>query len=459
MTGAKGCLTLESEPLAWAHLGLSEGDDVNPLCERAWAATAVALLVLLPFGAGARAPVAANNPVNARSVLETSSNSADGLDNEEAEAADWQRRISPVTQKLFAALAKNPQFSGAAFDNSARSVRVYGKSEPSTESRRAMSDARGEGLTVDWIRTEYSGLEFAALSDELMAEPDVNLVELLPVFNGVLVGSPSADSAEFQDRIRAIVESRTPGAQIVFETTIVNVLADRTTDTSPFSGGARLFNATGTCSSGFRAYRDGNPKMLTANHCTRTAAAAGGVSGVNSYLTGNGALIGQSSSIVASGHDVQAINPDGGAYTGQIWVGGCCANTSKYSITGGTGFMAIDEIVCVSGAFSGSQCGTVRATSASYDYCATDGAPCATASNQVAIGDDEALAGQGDSGGPAYQTSGTGTVNVAGMIGAGNGAHPATCLGLGNRNCYSRIYISAWFRFKDAFTTPLTLSP
>jgi len=158
--------------------------------------------------------------------------------------------------------------------------------------------------------------------------------------------------------------------------------------------------------------------MVTANHCG---------TGI-SWKTPAGAAVGTSGS-GNSGVDAMIIT--GQNYAGTIYTGTYTAATSKpvYAVYD----PQVGDTVCVSGAYSGSFCGA-KVQYANY-YIGGVG-PGFTAWDPNYL----ALAGPGDSGGPRYQTTGSGVL-VTGIIRGGIQEDTANCRGASGRLiCFWKIF-------------------
>ncbi|UKZ02674.1 S1 family peptidase (plasmid) [Streptomyces viridifaciens] len=203
--------------------------------------------------------------------------------------------------------------------------------------------------------------------------------------------------------------------------------ATRHSDANPWSAGAELTTpGNAFCTSGFGAWRDKTPVLLTAAHC--------GTSGT--YKTGTGTVIGAASD-ADTGLDITVINTNG-TPSGRFY-DGAWDNASGYSKrVFGAGHNSVGGLVCGSGAMSGVHCGlkvtqTEYAASVEGTWHKDMDVAERTDSGTVAVA-------QGDSGGPVFASiNGGEDMQARGIIVAGGG-QKAVCSPTAARTiCYDTV--------------------
>jgi len=381
---------------------------------------------------------------------------------------DWQDTVRGAKEELLTIAREDSNFTGSRFDNAERELVTLLAGPPEDKLVDAMARL-ADTLPSSTQATEWSEAELAAAAQALMDVEGVHTAAFELDFSGVVAKTetrvPSARTLAATARVstRLAEDEGTPPIPVrVVRTAPLFEVMDRGAGNSPFRGGSRINVPAGDCSTGFRIYQNGNGKMLTATHCFKGATQAGGAQGVITRQSGDLQQIGQSANALSSPYDVQAI--DGQAYTDGTWVGEAPvsgAYTLNYP-TAGTGELAQNEYVCVSGAWSGTNCGLTGDMWVNRTSCSLNQTNCVSRVGGIAIVDDQVIAGEGDSGSPAYQSLGSPYIAVAGLLVAGD-ANPQfarTCPAFNNgRLCSRRVIITPWFRFRTQFTPNLTLNP
>jgi hypothetical protein len=171
----------------------------------------------------------------------------------------------------------------------------------------------------------------------------------------------------------------------------------RDDDSSPWSGGARIVNASigAGCTSGFGVNTAGGPAILTAGHCGNTG---------NRFNDGSGELIGNAGG-VDKNFDVMVIPTN--AVRNRIYVGGANSNDQR-TVTGG-GAPFIGERLCQSGRTSANAVGA-QICNLQVQFEWTD----SQRLWEVRQLDGQIAARPGDSGGPVYLDRGDGNVTARG---------------------------------------------
>lgn len=174
----------------------------------------------------------------------------------------------------------------------------------------------------------------------------------------------------------------------------------RVADTSPWYGGIRLTSTSGQqCTAAFNILAANVRYLLTAGHC-----------GTHSWQN-NGTTVGSTSYLeyTSGGWDTQYLNlPSSSSFT---YTG--CPACSTTSAVVSTASIALTGGICISGSFTGEQCG---ATVTSRNTCipTNQGTSCHVSIASPTNGS-TVLCDLGDSGGPAYNYA-TGGVRAAGVI-------------------------------------------
>ncbi|MFI9163129.1 hypothetical protein [Kitasatospora aureofaciens] len=203
--------------------------------------------------------------------------------------------------------------------------------------------------------------------------------------------------------------------------------ATRHSDASPWSAGAEL-TAPGNafCTSGFGAWRDKTPVLLTAAHC--------GTSGT--YKTGTGTTIG-TAAVSDTGLDITIINTDG-TPSGRFY-DGTWDNASGYSKRViGAGHNSVGGLVCGSGAMSGVHC-DLKVTKT--DYAASVEGTWHKDMDVAERTDSGTIAvAQGDSGGPTFASiNGGEDMQARGIIVAGGGQKVVCSPTAARTTCYDTV--------------------
>lgn len=383
--------------------------------------------------------------------------------------SEWQEKVRGAKEELLTIAREDSGFTGARFDNTNRELVILLATPPSERLNDAMARL-AEALPSSVESADYSEAELAeaaAVVDDLAG---VHTVEFELDFSGLVAKTGSNSSPSEVERGAARVTSRLAQeddstspipVRVVRAAPILNAI-DRGSGTAPFRGGSRINVPAGICSTGFRVYQNGNGKMLTAWHCFQNANTAGGLVGHVARQSGDNQQVGTSANAAQAAWDVQAI--DGQSYTNGTWVGDAPvsgAYTLNY-VTTGTGELVQNELVCISGAWSGKGCGMTGVMWANRQACTQTGTNCVNQVGGIFLLDDQAIAGTGDSGSPAYQSAGGTSLAAAGLLSGGDVSlqYLSPCAGIAaNRTCSRRVVITPWFRFRTQFTPNLTLNP
>ncbi|MGH3316617.1 MAG: hypothetical protein ACRDO0_10790, partial [Nocardioidaceae bacterium] len=344
-----------------------------------------------------------------------------------------------------ATAARYDRFSGSVLHRRSRTLVVQGVGTAPSEVARAMA-AAPPGLAVRWDRVRFSRDALLRKAAAVGRDPRVMSVLLEPDFDGLVVGletnAPHAAVAAPR-RLRtaqAVLRRRGDDSIAVrFTSPMPLSSAARTNDRAPFSGGSRIVTGGVACTSGFPAQRraNGDDVLVFANHCSS------GRAGVVWRTAQQRRVVGRSTAIHSVRWDTQVLN--GRRYGNAIFVGGIASNLGR-RIVGPVATFSRGDRWCVSGSFSGELCGS-RIINTNLLFRTSPGGPVmgpAVVLSQPGV----AVAGQGDSGSPAFTRAAGGGVRVAGVLSAINTAFREPCRGIGGRLCASRVVVIPWARFR-----------
>ena len=182
------------------------------------------------------------------------------------------------------------------------------------------------------------------------------------------------------------------------------LLSGRLSDTSPFKAGARTIQGGEACSSGFSVLSGGSGRLLSSRHCDTTSNLAIYNGNGTAQIASGGASVSGMASL-----DSQLIDPsDSPATLPRVYIGSWSSST--YSVVKNWASNWVGDSVCLSGATSGTGCGTVSDDSVTWNY---GGYAINTILVEGPSGD--ILASSGDSGGPVYRKLSAG-VQARGVI-------------------------------------------
>ena len=387
----------------------------------------------------ASAPVAAS--VSADNVRHVQ---AEKSDNSSLEAQwAWQIGVADYQDDLVAAASALPNYSGGAVDTVAHTLVLMGKGPPSAAVESLMA-AAPPNVAVSWQQVSFSKSQLESAAAQLPSDVAVWETRYAPDYSGITAiyrPTSAATRIELPSSIETV-----PVTWIASSHPTIVPLDGRANGSAPFHGGSRIVRPNGFgCSTGTKVKKsNGDLVMLTAYHCNFVDGNldSGGVEGIPWSLAGDGTAIGMSGGLKSRLWDVQAI--DGKTYDKNVWVGGAINNSTLNSVTIGAGSLMKNNLVTLSGGYSGS------APTKVYDpdvdnvrYCFDNSNSfCDEHNNFVGVRDFDAngdpIAGQGDSGGPALQSAGGTDWKFAGIIVYGvPGYQTETCNGIQNRQCYS----------------------
>lgn len=381
----------------------------------------------------------------------------EGLSPSEQRDLEWQARVSAYKTRLLEAAVKDPRFAGARFDNEGERFVLMGVGKPSQELSLLMSSLASV-LPSSWETVDYSAAELTDAASSIPRSPSgIQAVEVESDFSGLvaistssLVQPPTTVNVKRGEEILAIPIRQEVSGEIPRA-------GGRGSDSSPFLGGSRVRRPNGMgCSLGFRVIQGGNARMLMARHCTFQDGDNGGNTGIPWAMWGSGDNVGDSLGESLPNQDVQLI--DHASYANKIWRG----DDSGYEtdIAGGSGDPVLDELVCVSGGFSGSQCGYVKGP---HSYRTVDVPAPGTffdlddVIRVVDSSSDDSIAGTGDSGSPAYTDLLPGSVRMMGIFSAYTDVQPCNGFIPGQRECGRQVFIAVWSRFRTRFDPDLHL--
>jgi len=349
------------------------------------------------------------------------------------------------SQRLLATAARSDRFSGSVFHRKSRTLVVQGVGAAPGGVARAMA-APPPGLTVKWEKVRFSRDALLRKAEAIGRDPRVMSVLLEPDFDGLVVGlethAPRATVAAQQTLRTSQAGLRRQGDDSIavrFTSPMPLSPAARANDRPPFWGGARIATGGVACTSGFPAQRraNGDDVLVFANHCSS------GRAGVVWRTAQARRVVGTTTRIRSTRWDTQVLN--GKQYGNAIFVGGIASNRGR-RIVGPVATFSRGDRWCVSGSFSGEMCGS-RIINTNLLFRTSPGGPImgpAVVISRPGV----AVAGQGDSGSPAFTRAAGGGVRVAGVVSAINTAFREPCRGIGGRLCASRVVVIPWARFR-----------
>jgi hypothetical protein len=349
------------------------------------------------------------------------------------------------SRRLLATAARYDRFSGSVFHRRSRRLVVQGVGAVPGEVARAMA-AAPQGLAVRWEQVRYSRDALLRKAEAIGRDPRVMSVLIEPDFDGLVVGldskTPRVSVSAQRSLHTAQAGLRRRGDDSIavrFTSPMPLSSAARPNDRAPFWGGSRIVTGGVACTSGFPAQRraNGDDVLVFANHCSS------GRAGVVWRTAQQRRVVGTSTAIRSTRWDTQVLN--GRRYGNAIFVGGIASNLGR-RIVGPVATFSRGDRWCVSGSFSGEMCGS-RIINTNLLFRTSPGGPImgpAVVISRPGV----AVAGQGDSGSPAFTRAAGGGVRVAGVLSAINTAFREPCRGIGGRLCASRVVVIPWARFR-----------
>jgi hypothetical protein len=341
-----------------------------------------------------------------------------------------QERMNAAADRIVKAARQDTGsgYAGIVADPTTRELRVYWKGQPPAD----LSVTARAAVPMRVLPAAYSKKELKAAQARLLARAGDQVTTVGPRADGagLLVGTagavfPAADYA---------------GVPVTLETGVAPAVGTRANDAAPWKGGGRWINETlgGSCSTGFGIVHGGFTRVLSAGHCAEPLDLAGDPTGENI-----GRVVRDEDAT-----DVLVINGDS---TGLVFVNTMDAQgrvvrefTSRVV---GARSSQVGNVVCTSGAASGSRC-TIDVNA--VDQCQVFRTPfdgnieiCGLVRADQRNGTN--AGGQGDSGGPVVMFDGTDTSRAfaTGTYTGGDDNRVVACTGYvtTNRTCWSR----AWY--------------
>lgn len=327
---------------------------------------------------------------------------------QDAQEALWEDLQHYVTNGKIRGLA------GGSFEADGRTLTVYWAGEPPT-ALTAIAQRHAATAVMSMVSVPYDKQEIAARAKRLIAAAKQQGIPLGGVsstrdFRGLRAKVEPSATATQRNALREL------GAAEVVNGGGKPVPLVRYADTPDFWGGAVIKRplpggSNQVCSTGWAVKNSaGNKSMLTTRHC-----------GPNQDWTtySNNLFVGRSN----SGHSgTDSMRLTGAGYSNLSYVGPW--NSSSGRQNNGAADVALNSTICASGALSGEVCnGRVDQVNA-FDSGGTGPGFWASATQGLT-----GLAGQGDSGGPAYSYSATGRLILRGMIVSSELQFSAACPG------------------------------
>lgn len=361
-------------------------------------------------------------------------------------APDGLPALDETVQKIRAAAAQDPEYSGVGVDEDAATVIVLRVGGDNGEIRQYYQQfVQDESIELDILPallTEYD----AQILDALVADalPRLEDQGIHVVYYGFdprrafMIGFTSPSDPGIEEVIEEF--SIFGEGTVVADFSLAYEPASRLDDFPPYWAGARTQSA-GTseqCTSGFGAYSNSNGAdyILTADHCVHWPDPR--------FFDGGDDYMGRATD---TDFDIDTayikVSADNTMYDGGVGIG----EFSKSVIGWGQPYFGLS--ICTSGSFSGARCSAIT-------------------QSQITIGghllwyagrnDGFSIAATGDSGGPVFSGP-TGTTIIArGVISGTNPSQPAPCTGVATMGCSSGVYFgditTAAYRHNLSFTLP-----
>lgn len=310
--------------------------------------------------------------------------------------------------------------SNIVVDAKHSALRVYWKGAVSAGVSAEIAAAAKDGFTVTTIPAPYRADELKAevnrLADTYLKGGQIISVAPRTDGSGVEVGA-KASTAATRDSLKATIASSMPVDMV--EQPTAQVSLGRYDDSPPFWGGGYMERAGITaCTTGFAVTGNNaaSDYILTAAHC-----------GEGTWSTGGGSIIGNTIPTRDVSHDTELIQT---AAAGGVYSGGSIAGEAQQSSRAVVGASSnrTGDLVCTSGSFSGEICNVQvvgTGQTVTFDGFATV-RDLVRAESQV----DQAVGGNGDSGGPVFSLSGTNAVARGTMTGMPLGSDLRPCKGV-----------------------------
>lgn len=330
---------------------------------------------------------------------------------EKSDMATENEDVGTVADEIFA-LGADRGFAGLETDYNQGSITVFWAGNvPADVQRFAASSPRGIAVTV--VATgKYSRHEAEAARARIQASPIAQELKLYSISvgyrgEGLTLVSGLAEVSD-SDIVRLRSVAGIDGIVVVAAKSEPIPFLSRVDDAAPWKGGIRTVHyvvneGTFRCSSGFAVLDGRYGRLLSANHCDKTAN--------GTIKDGAGELISNGGSAVSNipALDSLLLDPASSpATTALIYYG--AYNTSSTKIVKSFATNWPGDPVCSGGASLGTRCGTVYDDNDHF-YINGYWVPViqASAANGVA------MAGQGDSGGPVTKLV-TGGVQARGIV-------------------------------------------
>lgn len=305
---------------------------------------------------------------------------------------------------------------------SANAVTIYWHGPVPAQLAEYAETKRG-AIELSFSVVQHSYDELVKEAARIVAENSPRVTSASPNsdFTGITVGVDASKAS-----LQSISISSSVSVQLSYADSYS--AASRAADTSPFWGGSLIVDNTGNygCSTSWTVRKsNGATGLLTSGHCQHTTSSPW-YAGLSDRVVGNE---GPRSTATDS------MTLEGQAYNPTVYVDGW-DSTLGLPVHSWSD-VVMGEVICEDGAFSGQVCGpVVDQVGFSVDYGYGTVGPGFTATLPATT---LASAGEGDSGGPAYNQAGRGSgqIKLRGMIEAlnNNAQYLAPCVGITDRTC------------------------
>ncbi|MFL6141471.1 MAG: hypothetical protein ACJ72N_06315 [Labedaea sp.] len=365
-----------------------------------------------------------------------------------------QQRIDTVADQIRGAAAgpEGTGFGSIVVEPERGRLRLYWKGAVPSPVRAVL--AKDSGVTVLIEPAAYSEAELLSEIDRMVASQPAGRALPANQITGVGPRPDSSGLRVFVNGSASAGRELSAVAAATVPTTVEGGVLPRTVsradDSSPYFGGARWSGSSLSCSTGFAVTQGTTTKVLSAAHCTADGSFA---------FDGGGDPMGTVTKPTVPARDSLLID----ARAAGIIFNGFGATETINFVAGQLG-NNFGDLVCTSGAFSGTRCNIrIVGPNVSQTFVQADGTT--VFFNRLVMADQQSglnAAGNGDSGGPVFSYGADPTTVFARgtVTGADTPTSPVTCTGVpasSTRSCSSRVWYTPIALSLDGFSTKLQL--